>query len=62
MFNTLIGGSHKEVEKLRNFARYIGLLYQVVDDILDVTKSSQELGINCLETFFSHAMWPNLVG
>ena len=24
------GGSHEEVEKLRNFGRYIGLLYQVV--------------------------------
>ncbi|MFX6075334.1 RuBisCO accumulation factor 1, partial [Acinetobacter baumannii] len=31
-------------EKLRNFARGIGLLFQVVDDILDVTKSSEELG------------------
>lgn len=38
------GGSDAEVEKLRKFARYIGLLFQVVDDILDVTKSSQELG------------------
>ncbi|KAK9994140.1 hypothetical protein SO802_023843, partial [Lithocarpus litseifolius] len=40
----LEGGSYEEVEMLRNFARYVGLLYQVVDDILDVTKSSQELG------------------
>ncbi|KAG5050946.1 hypothetical protein AAZX31_02G056000 [Glycine max] len=38
------GGTDDEVEKLRKFARYIGLLFQVVDDILDVTKSSQELG------------------
>nr|AHI88418.1 geranylgeranyl diphosphate synthase [Citrullus lanatus] len=38
------GGSNEDVEKLRNFARYIGLLFQVVDDILDVTKSSNELG------------------
>ncbi|POO02598.1 Polyprenyl synthetase [Trema orientale] len=38
------GGSDEEVEKLRSFARCIGLLFQVVDDILDVTKSSQELG------------------
>ncbi|XP_068343383.1 geranylgeranyl pyrophosphate synthase, chloroplastic-like [Pyrus communis] len=38
------GGSDSEIEKLRTFARYIGLLFQVVDDILDVTKSSQELG------------------
>ncbi|PKH47932.1 hypothetical protein CRG98_050394, partial [Punica granatum] len=38
------GGSDAEVEKLRIFARSIGLLFQVVDDILDVTMSSQELG------------------
>ncbi|XP_061374453.1 geranylgeranyl pyrophosphate synthase, chloroplastic-like [Gastrolobium bilobum] len=38
------GGSDDEIEKLRKFARYIGLLFQVVDDILDVTKSSEELG------------------
>ncbi|KAL0369056.1 UNVERIFIED_CONTAM: Geranylgeranyl pyrophosphate synthase, chloroplastic [Sesamum calycinum] len=38
------GGSDKQVENLRTFARKIGLLFQVVDDILDVTKSSSELG------------------
>ncbi|XP_020205914.1 geranylgeranyl pyrophosphate synthase, chloroplastic [Cajanus cajan] len=38
------GGADEEVEKLRKFAQYIGLLFQVVDDILDVTKSSHELG------------------
>ncbi|CAA0831589.1 Heterodimeric geranylgeranyl pyrophosphate synthase large subunit 1- chloroplastic [Striga hermonthica] len=38
------GGNSEQVEKLRTFARKIGLLFQVVDDILDVTKSSEELG------------------
>ncbi|XP_047323327.1 geranylgeranyl pyrophosphate synthase, chloroplastic-like [Impatiens glandulifera] len=38
------GGSDEEIEKLRKFARCIGLLFQVVDDILDVTMSSEELG------------------
>ncbi|XP_043712942.1 geranylgeranyl pyrophosphate synthase, chloroplastic-like [Telopea speciosissima] len=38
------GGSDEQVEKLRKFARSIGLLFQVVDDILDVTKSSKDLG------------------
>ncbi|PIN12464.1 Geranylgeranyl pyrophosphate synthase/Polyprenyl synthetase [Handroanthus impetiginosus] len=38
------GGSDEQVEKLRTFARKIGLLFQVVDDILDVTKTSEELG------------------
>ncbi|XP_050204993.1 geranylgeranyl pyrophosphate synthase, chloroplastic [Mercurialis annua] len=38
------GGCDEEIERLRKYARSIGLLFQVVDDILDVTKSSQELG------------------
>ncbi|KAK1384588.1 Geranyl-geranyl pyrophosphate synthase [Heracleum sosnowskyi] len=38
------GGCDEDVEKLRKFARCIGLLFEVVDDILDVTKSSEELG------------------
>ncbi|KAF3556194.1 hypothetical protein F2Q69_00016573 [Brassica cretica] len=38
------GGSNEEVERVRKFARCIGLLFQVVDDILDETKSSEELG------------------
>ncbi|XP_051141500.1 geranylgeranyl pyrophosphate synthase, chloroplastic-like [Andrographis paniculata] len=38
------GGDEGEIEQLRKFARGIGLLYQVVDDILDVTKSSEQLG------------------
>ncbi|RWR95691.1 geranylgeranyl diphosphate synthase 3 [Cinnamomum micranthum f. kanehirae] len=38
------GGTEEEIGRLRRFARCIGLLFQVVDDILDVTKSSAELG------------------
>nr|GLL18953.1 heterodimeric geranylgeranyl pyrophosphate synthase large subunit 1, chloroplastic-like [Ipomoea trifida] len=34
------GGSVVEVERLRSYARCVGLLFKVVDDILDVTKSS----------------------
>jgi geranylgeranyl diphosphate synthase type II len=37
------GGSNEVVEMLRNFARYMGLPFQVMDDILDVTKSSHYL-------------------
>ena len=57
------GGSHEEVEKLRNFARYIGLLFQVVDDILDVTKSSQELGKTAGKDLVADkATYPKLMG
>ncbi|KAL9158503.1 hypothetical protein ABFS82_08G073200 [Erythranthe guttata] len=45
VMGAVIGGAGDEdVERLRKFARCIGLLFQVVDDILDVTKSSEELG------------------
>ncbi|KAI3878898.1 hypothetical protein MKW92_029475 [Papaver armeniacum] len=38
------GGNEMEVERLRKYARCIGLLFQVVDDILDATRTSDELG------------------
>nr|QSL83316.1 geranylgeranyl pyrophosphate synthase like 3 chloroplastic [Nigella sativa] len=38
------GGSVEQVERLRKFATCMGLLFQVVDDILDVTEASEELG------------------
>lgn len=45
VLGAIVGGANDEqISKLRKFARCIGLLFQVVDDILDVTKSSQELG------------------
>ncbi|KAL8495415.1 hypothetical protein ACS0TY_019525 [Phlomoides rotata] len=38
------GATEEEIERLRKYSRCAGLLFQVVDDILDVTKSSEELG------------------
>ena len=41
----IIGGaSPSEVEACEKFALYIGLAFQVADDILDVTQSTEELG------------------
>nr|AIK21792.1 geranylgeranyl diphosphate synthase [Panax notoginseng] len=57
------GGSDEEVEKLRKFARCIGLLFQVVDDILDVTKSSQELGKTAGKDLVADkTTYPKLIG
>ncbi|KAM7521098.1 hypothetical protein LguiB_020060 [Lonicera macranthoides] len=57
------GGSKEQVEKLRKFARCIGLLFQVVDDILDVTKSSQELGKTAGKDLVADKMtYPKLMG
>jgi geranylgeranyl diphosphate synthase, type II len=38
------GAKESEVEKLRAFGRSIGLAFQIVDDVLDVTQSSEQLG------------------
>jgi geranylgeranyl diphosphate synthase, type II len=38
------GGSHAEVQRLRDYARAIGLAFQIVDDVLDVTQTSAQLG------------------
>jgi geranylgeranyl diphosphate synthase type II len=57
------GGSDDEIEKLRKFARCIGLLFQVVDDILDVTKSSQELGKTAgKDLLVDKTTYPKLIG
>ena len=36
--------NHEVTEKLTLFARNIGLVFQIVDDILDVTSTSEVLG------------------
>jgi geranylgeranyl diphosphate synthase type II len=38
------GGSHAEIQRLRDFGRSVGLAFQIVDDVLDVTQSSEQLG------------------
>ncbi|KAJ0780019.1 putative geranylgeranyl diphosphate synthase [Helianthus annuus] len=57
------GGKPDEVERVRQYARCIGLLFQVVDDILDVTKSSAELGKTAGKDLLSDkATYPKLMG
>jgi geranylgeranyl diphosphate synthase type II len=38
------GASSKQVNQLRSFGQAIGLAFQIVDDILDVTQTSAQLG------------------
>lgn len=40
----LAGASNKQVALLANFGNHLGLAFQIADDILDVTKSTKELG------------------
>lgn len=57
------GGNEENVEKLRKYARCIGLLFQIVDDILDVTKSSKELGKTAGKDLVADkTTYPKLIG
>lgn len=57
------GGNAIEIEKVRTYARCIGLLFQVVDDVLDVTKSSDELGKTAGKDLATDkATYPKLMG
>src|SRR5260370_18335488 len=38
------GGGHAELQRLRDFGRSVGLAFQIIDDVLDVTQSSAQLG------------------
>ncbi|KZV35642.1 geranylgeranyl pyrophosphate synthase, chloroplastic [Dorcoceras hygrometricum] len=60
----ILGGANKqEIAKLRRFARCIGLLFQVVDDILDVTKSSLQLGKTAGKDLVADkTTYPKLIG
>nr|AKU77011.1 geranylgeranyl diphosphate synthase [Tripterygium wilfordii] len=57
------GGSVSDVERLRKYGSRIGLLFQVVDDILDVTQSTAELGKTAGKDLTSDkATFPKLMG
>ncbi|KAF3323348.1 putative geranylgeranyl pyrophosphate synthase 1 [Carex littledalei] len=57
------GGSDEQIDRLRGYARSIGLLFQVVDDILDLTKSSEELGKTAGKDLASDkTTYPKLIG
>ncbi|TVU42379.1 hypothetical protein EJB05_08781, partial [Eragrostis curvula] len=57
------GGSEEEVESIRRYARRIGLLFQVVDDVLDVTCTSEQLGKTAGKDLAADkATYPKLMG
>ncbi|KAG6507680.1 geranylgeranyl pyrophosphate synthase, chloroplastic-like [Zingiber officinale] len=64
VLGAIVGGaSDDQIERLRKYARSIGLLFQVVDDILDVTKSSEELGKTAGKDLASDkTTYPKLLG
>ncbi|CAN1227792.1 Geranylgeranyl pyrophosphate synthase, chloroplastic [Linum perenne] len=60
----ILGGADEEsVEKVRKYLRCVRLLFQVVDDILDVMKSSEELGKTASKDLRSDkATYPKILG
>lgn len=40
----LAGASDKEIKAIQNYGRAIGLAFQIVDDILDIVSTTEELG------------------
>jgi geranylgeranyl diphosphate synthase, type II len=57
------GGYTDDVEKLRSFGQSIGLAFQIVDDVLDVTQTSEQLGKTAgKDTEAEKATYPALFG
>src|SRR4051812_301094 len=57
------GGNDRQIEALRGFGVSIGLGFQIVDDILDVTQSSEQLGKTAgKDTATQKLTYPSLFG
>jgi geranylgeranyl diphosphate synthase, type II len=57
------GATEKEAKKLRAFGQAIGLAFQIVDDVLDVTQTSEQLGKTAgKDTAAQKATYPALFG
>lgn len=57
------GAKDSQVAKLRAFGRGIGLAFQIVDDVLDVTQTSEQLGKTAgKDTASEKATYPVLFG
>jgi geranylgeranyl diphosphate synthase type II len=57
------GGNDGVVEKLGTFGKSIGLAFQIVDDVLDVTQTSEQLGKTAgKDTAAEKATYPALFG
>jgi geranylgeranyl diphosphate synthase type II len=57
------GGSESQIQNLRDFGQNIGLAFQIVDDVLDVTQTSEQLGKTAgKDTATEKATYPALFG
>ncbi len=57
------GASAEQIQSLRTFGENIGLAFQIVDDVLDVTQTSEQLGKTAgKDTATEKATYPSLFG
>jgi geranylgeranyl diphosphate synthase type II len=57
------GSGPTEIQRLRDFGRAVGLAFQIADDVLDVTQSSEQLGKTAGKDIESQkATYPALFG
>ena len=57
------GADEQQLARLRDFGRAIGLAFQIADDVLDVTQSSEQLGKTAgKDTASEKATYPALFG
>jgi geranylgeranyl diphosphate synthase type II len=57
------GGDASQVASLRDFGMNIGLAFQIVDDVLDVTQTSEQLGKTAgKDTASEKVTYPSLFG
>jgi geranylgeranyl diphosphate synthase type II len=57
------GGSASDIDRLREFGRKAGLAFQIMDDVLDITQDSAQLGKTAGKDVASEkATWPAIYG
>ncbi len=59
----IAGASHDTLDRLRTFGQNAGLAFQIVDDVLDITQESAQLGKTAgKDTAVTKATWPAVFG
>ncbi|WP_041855844.1 polyprenyl synthetase family protein [Candidatus Korobacter versatilis] len=57
------GADKAQVQRIREFGKSAGLAFQIVDDVLDVTQTSEQLGKTAgKDTKSEKSTWPSLYG
>jgi geranylgeranyl diphosphate synthase type II len=55
--------THRQLQALTDFGYHVGLAFQIIDDILDVTQTSEQLGKTAgKDTAAQKATYPSIVG